>query len=843
MARGIPATFDDVAAAVVDMLDRHGPLTEAELCSALAGSELGAGAADVVEDVLLSDALPLVFPLVDERYAYLPSLLDGRVFTHRVTAAEIAYDVVPVAPDLDVVAVMHDTAPYDRVDGKIVEQVFADLDAELLTERGIPVEVVDEDGALLLPAGTLRHRRLSDGDLVAFRVTRDGLTVQRVDADAASSAIADRLADLLDAHEPEQLACLVLTACADDPELLRAPTLPIGELIETAGLARQGEWVGPPGFDFAGWRLEERIADLEEVYGLTADEALAVVALTRMYEQIAELVEAASSDLESIVGALRAEPEPHAEPRRQTVRSLLPLLADPQVAQAVLGESIGAGREGAAALGLFAETLEELAPRQARVALRWLRGKAYERLGDTTNAIAAYEAAEAVNPDWSPVLYDLARVASDRGEAERGWALLQRAGARPNDELRRVLQAHQPTPRTDIGRNQPCWCGSGRKYKHCHLRREQLPLADRADWLYRKALMHLQDGPWRTEILALARLRTVHWDSPTSMLSGLADPLVLDTMLFEGDVLQNFLTERGDLLPDDERLLAEQWLLSDRSVYEIESTRSDGYQVRDLRTGDRHDVIGAAPTGAGFCCARLLPVGATVRAFAGTEPVAMGEHEQLMTLLDNSPLPVDLIEFLSRRFAPPVVQNTEGEPLVLCHTTLTVPNPAALIADLDRIYDRDEPAQRWSEHVTTHGMDRIRATLELTGNQLRVETNSDTRMTRVLDVLADLHPTPAIRSQTRQPATKISKTAHGGGVTPIDPTDPGMAAALEEFVRKYEDNWLDEPIPALAGRTPRQAATDPTRRDDLIRLLDSFPPADRPGAMNPDRLRNALDLL
>jgi hypothetical protein len=24
--------------------------------------------------------------------------------------------------------------------------------------------------------------------------------------------------------------------------------------------------------------------------------------------------------------------------------------------------------------------------------------------------------------------------------------------------------------RPDTGRNDPCWCGSGRKYKHCHMR-------------------------------------------------------------------------------------------------------------------------------------------------------------------------------------------------------------------------------------------------------------------------------------------------------------------------------------------------------------------------------------
>jgi preprotein translocase subunit SecA len=24
--------------------------------------------------------------------------------------------------------------------------------------------------------------------------------------------------------------------------------------------------------------------------------------------------------------------------------------------------------------------------------------------------------------------------------------------------------------RPKVGRNDPCWCGSGKKYKHCHMR-------------------------------------------------------------------------------------------------------------------------------------------------------------------------------------------------------------------------------------------------------------------------------------------------------------------------------------------------------------------------------------
>lgn len=75
----------------------------------------------------------------------------------------------------------------------------------------------------------------------------------------------------------------------------------------------------------------------------------------------------------------------------------------------------------------------------------------------------------------------------------------------------------------------------------------------------------------------------------------------------------------------------------------------------------------------------------------------------------------------------------------------------------------------------------------------------------------------------------------------LDQSDPAIAAALEQFTRTHEQAWLDEPIPALNGATPREAAADPTRRPDLIRLLDNYGPAE-PGTMDPARLRAHLGL-
>lgn len=218
--------------------------------------------------------------------------------------------------------------------------------------------------------------------------------------------------------------------------------------------------------------------------------------------------------------------------------------------------------------------------------------------------------------------------------------------------------------------------------------------------------------------------------------------------------------------------------------------------------------------------------------------IELHQRDQLIALLDSEPDPVELVAFLTRRFAPPVLTNTEGDPLVFCDATLQVSDPAALTAALDETYDRDDDAPQWLEHVTTHGMERNRTFLRLDGAELHVHTNSEARFDRVLDTLRALDPAITVVKQDRQPARDTRQAAELAARAP----HPGVRPALDQFTRDNERIWLDEPIPALSGLTPRQAAV-PTRRDDLIRLLDTFPhPDGNPGLMDPDRLRTALDL-
>jgi hypothetical protein len=148
-------------------------------------------------------------------------------------------------------------------------------------------------------------------------------------------------------------------------------------------------------------------------------------------------------------------------------------------------------------------------------------------------------------------------------------------------------------------------------------------------------------------------------------------------------------------------------------------------------------------------------------------------------------------------------------------------------------------------------MERIRANIGLRGDELHVHANSEARFERVLVTIGKLDPSARVLHEAaRDPAgdvRAVQRLAARSPVTPatfIDPAaDPAIAAALEEMARRYEAAWLEEPIPALAGHTPRECANDPTRRPDLIRLLDSFPQdTGQPGTMSPARLRAALGL-
>jgi hypothetical protein len=104
--------------------------------------------------------------------------------------------------------------------------------------------------------------------------------------------------------------------------------------------------------------------------------------------------------------------------------------------------------------------------------------------------------------------------------------------------LRSLLAA----PAGTTGRNQPCPCGSGEKYKKCCLGIQTHPLPVRAKLLYGLLTAYAVRPANRDASELLVERSTTH-----------AESALLDLALFNCGVAGTFIEERGSWLRDDER--------------------------------------------------------------------------------------------------------------------------------------------------------------------------------------------------------------------------------------------------------------------------------------------------
>ncbi len=96
----------------------------------------------------------------------------------------------------------------------------------------------------------------------------------------------------------------------------------------------------------------------------------------------------------------------------------------------------------------------------------------------------------------------------------------------------------------------------------------------------------------------------------------------------------------------------------------------------------------------------------------------------------------------------------------------------------------------------------VRGVLRVRGREITVEVNSQQRLIRLLGILRKIGGKPVVTSEKR-----IDPAQDFGWAAGQRAAQGGAAAAADG----WEKFWLDEKVPALGGRTPRQAARGPER--------------------------------
>jgi hypothetical protein len=510
---------------------------------------------------------------------------------------------------------------------------------------GFDVEPDDvEDPPSDAAAGELLAGRWSDDTVIVETCPEPALRADLVEAFRRAYDVATAEAGL-----PLSFRELMLQVLVGDPTLFDDPQLPLTELVAAAGLESRGGLVGDGP---QAWRnLHHSRA------------AFRIVELAESEEQTQECVEAYGLFARVDDGDDAVSPA--------ELRHALDLLADDEVFRIVTNQIFGDDDDPAAldAVEAFARRLSSAAskPLQKAVAGVVTAMVAERRLDPLTAAAALADAVRQV-PDFLPAVDRLAWTRADQGRANEAKALwVQAFSAHPDLEAIEGAMANLGNPGSDLRRNDPCWCGSGRKFKVCHLRSNELPpLPDRFRWMLRKNVGYLErrGAPVESVIFNVA------WQlcdgDDDRFADVLEDPLVFDVVLHELGWLGRFLAERGPLLPEDERRLYESWVPIRRTVYEVVEVRNgEGLTLRDVRTNDLTDVV-----------EHTASRGATVGQLLCGRAVPDGRGHQLVGSVISVP-PAHLPAFLRILDAP--------EPAAVAHGLLDYMAAAAAVQDLPNI--------------------------------------------------------------------------------------------------------------------------------------------------------------
>jgi len=425
------------------------------------------------------------------------------------------------------------------------------------------------------------------------------------------------------------------------------------------------------------------------------------------------------------------------------------------------------------------------------------------------------------------------------------------------------------TGKAKVRRNAPCPCGSGKKYKKCCLSKEEDARKDARAPVY----VHGVDERLVSDMFRFAAqrfgesfLRAENDFRDPDQAVQLFLPWSVYHFLVEGKpVVRWFMEKQKHRLSDTEC----EWLEAQQaSVWEGESADSqrgrlslkdllseeerDVREVNASRMLTRRDVVLGRVVdhdGMSVLCGlypRVLPpmeaadVVRRVRARLRRKravPVERLRDEKIGRYMIRC-WEEALEELLIRRSVPPKLQNTDGDELLLTTDHFAF-DPAsrseveARLAALDgvdppdpddsaRIYTLSRPGTPKSVGLDT----TIIGTVRLSEGRLRLETTSIRRADRlraqVEEACGEL-----IRHRTREYSDPSALLKRGEAPRPreeqpslITPEEAGRV--LREFKERHYAGWLDLPLPALVGMTPREAVRTKEGKDRLDVLLKNM---------------------
>lgn len=593
-----------------------GPLSHADLVASLKDS--GALGEDVdeeeLEDTLLdSDA---VWSSSSNVYARADLMLEGAYFTHRLQGSEKTRDMVDIVPDLDALDLALEQI--QLVDGQMLKVVFP---------RG--VKTAASHGSFMGTHGWLDD--FKENALIAFRREGSHISFSKCEGfstgEREQAALLRSFSNLYRSGRGVEPMEIVLDALCEDPSLFRSAVPPISELLEANSLELRGAWLGPKNeeWDPPGkiWANQQR-DKIAERYGF---EKCCKEAFDLATNAWSSWVVNPTFDLDKA--------------------ALLRALGHGTVTPGFASWAFGHGGSVEIMLEEFIGELLEV-PGTLAAPLYLLRALAKANVGQANAAEQDLFEALRIDPNYDPARLELANYAADRGDLNACIGMLRRCDPRgvadQIDFLTGLLAKFPPT-----GRNDPCPCGSGRKYKSCCLSSPRLSTGNHKRWMmYKLTQFALRPGS-EDDISSLFEF----FDSEVETDSvGDFSSLILDLAVFEGGGVEDYLRLREELLDEIDIGLLNAYVNTKRSLLEVievvegESlTLFDKVQNRTSHVKERQVSLNRAV--GDFLLGRIVDTPEAEFIVGVSLVIEMRHRESLISLLREDPGPLDLLSWLA----------------------------------------------------------------------------------------------------------------------------------------------------------------------------------------------------
>ncbi len=313
-------------------------------------------------------------------------------------------------------------------------------------------------------------------------------------------------------------------------------------------------------------------------------------------------------------------------------------------------------------------------------------------------------------------------------------------------------------------------------------------------------------------------------------------------------VIERFRGACWEELSQEERQLLEAWEDSSLGVYEVLSVRpGESLVLADVFTGERleardheaaarlhkYDLVLTRPlrvfeTYSLSAASLVVPrswkpaVEKLVReeyARYGRRHPGAGWKEFFRARAHRlNRLLVDL--FLDR--PRPRLQTASGEDLILCRAWFDVTDPegaAAVLAAAPGLHpaaDAGDGSAAWHWFRPEEGGGLVLGEVRLRGSRLRLQCLARERLEAGKRFLAELLGDRLRHrlDEYRNPEELMHGRLAAGGPLPED-----VAAAIRQFLYNYYRRWIDAPVPALGGRSPRQACATEEGRLQVTEIL------------------------